>query len=133
MKERSDFLVEDLPKNVVAVFMTKGVKFVSRIEIEQSIVDVLKVFGKIMWNAIVLKQIVEVRNRRTRNTGIESFDVIEFREIVTEGLRNQANNFLNGVVQVRAVNILVKRVSMIVSGGQVDGGNAKFRSNKRNV
>ena len=133
MEERSDFLVEDLPKNVVAVFMTKGVKFVSGIEVEQSVVDVLKVCWKIVWNAIVCKQIVEVRNRRIGNTGVESFDVVKFGEIVTSGLRNNADNFLNGVVQVRAVNKLVKRVSMIVSGGQVDGGNAKFRSNKRNV
>ena len=34
---------------------------------------------------------------------------------------------------MRVVNKLVKRVSVIVSGGQIDGGNAKFRSNKRDV
>ena len=84
LEEGNDFLIEDLAKDVVAVFMSKSFKFVSGIEVEQSVVDVQKVFGQIMWNIIVLKQIMEVKS--IRNAVVESFDVLEFREIVTSGL-----------------------------------------------
>ena len=74
LEEGSDFLIEDLTKDVVAVFMTKSFKFVSGIEVEQSVVDVQKVFGQIMWNIIVLKQISNGRifsnnNRRYGSVG----------------------------------------------------------------
>lgn len=38
----------------------------------------------------------------------QSFIDVLFREIMTSGLRNNADNFLNGVVQVRSINIVVE-------------------------
>ena len=40
---------------------------------------------------------------------------------------------MNSVVQMRAVNILVESVCVIVSAGEIDGSDTKFRSDKRDV
>lgn len=61
--------------------------------------------GQIVWNIVVLSQTMMVAERIIDR--IEIFNVIEFREIVMSGLRNNVDNFLNSGEKVRAVNIFV--------------------------
>ena len=52
--ERNNFVVVNLPKNVIAELGTKVFQFVSRIEVEQGFVNVLKLCRDSVRNIVLL-------------------------------------------------------------------------------
>ena len=63
----------------------------------------------------------------------KTFDVDELREIRLGGVGNHFTNFFDCTFKFRANNILVKTVCIVITGGEIDGGNAKFRRDERDV
>ena len=63
----------------------------------------------------------------------KTFDVHELREIRIGGVGNYFANFFDCAFKFRANNILVKTVGVIITAGEINGGNAKFRCDERDV
>ena len=63
----------------------------------------------------------------------KTFDVNELRDIRLGGVGNHFANFFDCAFKFRANNILVKTVGVVITAGKIDGSNAKFRRDERDV
>ena len=62
---------------------------------------------------------------------LDFFDVFKARQCGS--VADDADNFVDSDVEFSAVNVLVERVCMVIAGGKINGGDAKFRRDERYV
>ena len=62
MIKGSDFIVVNLPKDVVAKLGAEGFEFVERVAVEQGFIDVDKLFGQVMRFVVEGRQVVIATN-----------------------------------------------------------------------
>ena len=60
--KRSNFIVVDLPEDVVTEFSAEGFELMERVKIEQSFVDVDKFIGQVMRFVVRRRQVVIATN-----------------------------------------------------------------------
>ena len=125
--ERCNFVVVDLPKNVVAKLFAERFKLSRRIEIKQNIVDITEV-GR---NSARQVNWIIALNEFARFNRLNTFDVFKARQLC--GVVDDVNYLADSAVKFFAVDVLVERVRVVVATWKIYGGNTKFRRNERNI
>ena len=123
MIKGSNFVVVNLPEDLVTEFGTERFQFICGIEIQQEFVDVMKVgrnFARQDDRFIAVDELA-------RFNRLNTLDIFKARQLCS--IADDVNHLADCVVKFGAIDMLVARVSRIITAGKIDGGYTKFRRN----
>ena len=84
-----------------------------------------------------MRSVVRRRQVITATNGVGNwhytFSVIEFLQVVARRFGDNINDLLNHGIELGTIDVFVESMSRVVSAGKIDGSNAKFRRDERDV